>query len=172
MPCLSLTAPPNTLGGRLGSLTDLSLLRLLDALDPSPGTSSAAESIRLIQTHPRLRRALTSTIGPAISTARTRIILILVLIGVFGVIGGLWIVARTYASLAKYQAFFRDKVCGSLEMVVVPAAAAPGWSGLPEERIRKSFDDLSSEQFRVVGLFAIPWVYGIGDKLIVGIPRC
>lgn len=172
VPCLSPTAPPNTLGGRLGSLTDLSLLRLLDALDPSPGTSSAAESIRLIQIQPRLGRALTSTIGPAISTARTRIILILVLIGVFAVIGGLWIVARTYASLAKYRAFFRDKVCGGLEMVVVPAAAAPGWSGLPEERIRKSFDDLASEQFRVVGLFAIPWVYDTGDKLIVVIPRC
>jgi hypothetical protein len=99
-------------------------------------------------------------------------ILVLVLIGVFGVIGGLWIVARTYASLAKYRAFFRDKVCGGLELVVVPAAAAPGWRSLSEERIRKSFDDVTSEQFRIVGLFAIPWVSCSVQKLIVGIPRC
>ncbi|WVW78796.1 hypothetical protein I302_100758 [Kwoniella bestiolae CBS 10118] len=85
-PCLSETSPPNTLGGRLGTLTDLSLLRLLNALDPSPDSTATSNTLRMMLAS----RSLSSTIAPAISSARVRLIIILVVLAVLACGGGGW----------------------------------------------------------------------------------
>jgi hypothetical protein len=126
-------------------------LRLLDALDPSPDSPSSSTSIALL-----LSRALPSTIGPAISSARVRLIIILVLIALFSLVGGMWVVARTYAWLAKYREHFRENVCGEMEIVFIPSRHAKGLQGMSEERVRKWFRDREGELFKVIGVFAVP----------------
>ena len=177
VPCLSKTAPPNSLGGRLGTLTDLSLLRLLDALDPSPGSIQTSNRLHLppYSRSPQAsligsiyalihRRALTSTIAPAITSARTRLIIIMVLIALFSCFGGLFVVARLYAGFARYRKRFEEEICGGLDMVVISAKDAPGWKGWSEEGLKKWLRDKvagvaekdGEKVLDVVGLFAIP----------------
>ena len=172
VPCLATTAPSNTNGGRLGTLTDLSLLRLLDALDPSPGSTNTSGLLELppyfgsflSSRAASLGRALMSTVAPAIGSARVRLIVILVLIAVIGCIGGLWVVSRAYAAFARYRTRFEMEICGGMDMVIVSAQDAPGWRGMSEEKLKKWFKDkamLADESdgkrsFDVVGLFAVP----------------
>ena len=160
IPCLSHTAPPNALGGRLGTLTDLSLLRLLDALDPSPESLATSNAI----TFPVLIRALPSTIQPAVSSARTRLIILLVIIAVFGGGGGLFLIARAYAAFARYRTRFED-MCGGLDMVFVSAKDTPAWTKLSEERIKRWLGERfhgastrrsESTEINVIGVFAVP----------------
>lgn len=162
-PCLGLTSPENDLGGRLGTLTDLSLLRLLNALDPSPGSPSTPSTIRLLLNG----RALPSTIGPAITSARMRLIVVLVLIGLLSLGAGLWVIVRAYAGIARYRKHFQEVICGGMEMVVLPARKAPGLEGLSEEKVRKRLRDLMkgdagegepSSELVAIGVFAIPCV--------------
>lgn len=159
VPCLSETSPRNELGGRLGSLTDLSLLRLLNALHPSPDSDSTSNFLRI----PLASRALPSTISPAISSARIRLIIILVLIATLSVGGGLFAIARAYAALSKYRQEYRDVVCGGLSMAFIPAPRVKSWEGLTEEKIklwlreRTAFgDDAERRELEVVGVFAVP----------------
>lgn len=160
-PCLAQTSPSNYLGGRLGSLTDLSLLRLLNSLDPAPESPTRDASIQLLLYH-RYKRALPQTIGPALSSARVRLIVLLALIGLLSVVGGLWIIARAYASTAKKREGFEQQTCGGLDMVLVEADTAPGWKGMSEERLRKLLVDnvktpeREVQEVAIVGLFAIP----------------
>lgn len=153
VPCLSTTAPSNILGGRLGSLTDLSLLRLLDALDPSPGSIKTSTQLH-VQPY---SRALMSTITPAISSARIRLIIILVLVALFSCVGGLFIVARLYAGLVKYQKTYETKVCGGMDMVIISAADAPGLKGWTEAEVTRWMQErCEGTDASVAGLFAIP----------------
>lgn len=159
VPCLSETSPRNELGGRLGTLTDLSLLRLLNALDPSPDSDSTSDFLHL----PLLNRALPSTISPAISTARVRLIIILVFISVLSVGGGLFAIARAYTALSKYRKDFRDPICGGMSMVYIPSESAKAWEGLTEEKIklwlkeRTVFDgDEEPRELEAIGVFAVP----------------
>lgn len=153
VPCLSSTSPSNTLGGRLGALTDMSILRLLNSVDPSPGSSSTANQLRL---QPYIR-ALPSTIAPAIASARTRLIILLVIIAVLGCGGGLFVIVRTYTSLARYRKHFEQDICGGLEMVIIPAASAAAWRGLSEQAIKRWLDERAEGQEpSIVGVFAIP----------------
>ena len=155
-PCLDSTSPSNDLGGRLGSLTDMSLLRLLNALDPSPGSPPTSNKLHI---HPHAR-ALPSTIAPAIGSARTRLIVLLVIITILGCGGGLLLIFRTYHAFSKYQRRFNDEICGGMDMVVVPSRAAPNWSGLSEEAIKAWFQQRSNSAqpftLEVVGAFGIP----------------
>jgi hypothetical protein len=159
VPCLSETSPRNDLGGRLGSLTDLSLLRLLNALDPSPDSDSTSSFLHL----PLFLRALPSTISPAISSARIRLIIILVLISVLSVGGGLFAIARVYAALSKYRQDFRERICGGMSMVYISAHHAKAWEGLTEEKIKLWLreqtvfeDDEEPRELEAVGVFAVP----------------
>jgi hypothetical protein len=159
VPCLGETSPRNDLGGRLGSLTDLSLLRLLNALDPSPDSDSTSNFLHL----PIQLRALPSTISPANSTARIRLIIILVLITVLSVGGGLFAIARAYAALSEYRKKFTEQVCGGLNMVFISSTHSPGWDGLTEEKIKIWLRDREvpadgddRKELEVVGVFAVP----------------
>jgi hypothetical protein len=160
VPCLSQTSPRNYLGGRTGSLTDLSLLRLLNALDPSPDSDSTSNFLHI----PLLSRDLPSTIAPAISSARIRLIIILVLITVLSVGGGLFTIARSYAALSKYRKNFTDQVCGGLGMVFISSEHATGWKGMTEEKIKIWLRDRECQPqgededkvLEVVGVFTVP----------------
>ena len=159
VPCLSQTAPQNRLGGRLGSLTDLSLLRLLDARDPSPDSANISNYLRL----PMYRRALSSTVRSAIGSARVRLIILLVIIVIISVGGGLFIIARAYSAFANSREEFESEVCHGLDMIFVSAIRAPGWKEKSEERLSKSLKDICRESRKeqsrdidVVGVFAIP----------------
>jgi hypothetical protein len=161
VPCLGETSPQNYLGGRLGTLTDLSLLRLLNALDPSPDSESTSNFLHL----PIQIRALPSTISPAISSARIRLIIILVLITVLSVFGGLFAIARSYSALSKYRKNFTDQVSGGLSMVFISSKNAAGWDGLTEEKIKIWLrerevpqDGEDRKELEVVGVFAVPYV--------------
>jgi hypothetical protein len=163
VPCLGETSPQNYLGGRLGTLTDLSLLRLLNSLDPSPDSKATSNFLHL----PIQLRALPSTIAPAISSARIRLIIILVLITVISVFGGLFAIARSYSALSKYRKNFSEQVCGGLSMVFISSKNAAGWNGLTEEKIKiwlrerevpQNGDGEDRKELEVVGVFAVPYV--------------
>lgn len=153
VPCLSRTAAVNNLGGHLGTLTALSLLRLLDALDPDSRST--------------LKRALPDS-ALTLSAARIRLIILLVLMTVIGIGGGLFIIARTYAGFARYRIRFDKDICGGLDMVYVAARVAPSWRGMSEEAILKWFRALSTghdaektgggKDLDVLGVFAVPYV--------------
>ncbi|TYJ58169.1 hypothetical protein B9479_000993 [Cryptococcus floricola] len=165
VPCLRDTSPPNSLGGRLGALTDMSLVRLLNALDPSPD-SPAADTFLAILVSIGKKRNLPSTIAPAISSARTRLIIILVLLTVLSVGGGLFVVTRAYAALMRAKRVFEDETCHGVDMVWIDVQRAHGWAGLSEEGLRRWFKEWWKISFRdnrdqeseveVFGLFAIP----------------
>lgn len=92
--------------------------------------------------------------------------MILVLGGLLSLVGGLWIVTRTYAQISARRRKFEKATCGGIEMVVVSAKDAPGWKGLSEERLRKMLLDAmkpkeegqgsEAVELSVVGVFAIP----------------
>jgi hypothetical protein len=162
-PCTSQTSPTNYLGGRLGSLSDLSLLRLLNSLDPSPDSSSRDTSLQILFQTTARKRALPQTIGPALSSASVRLIVILVLIGLLSLVGGLWVVTRTYVKISARRKKFEQDTCGGMDMVVIAAKDAPGWKAMSEEKLRKSLmTDMSgksedgNEELNVVGVFAVP----------------
>ncbi|ODO03038.1 hypothetical protein I350_05883 [Cryptococcus amylolentus CBS 6273] len=165
VPCLRDTSPSNSLGGRLGALTDMSLVRLLDALDPSPD-SPAADTFLAMLVSTGKKRNLPSTIAPAISSARTRLIVILVLLTVLSVGGGLFVVTRAYAALMRPKRVFEDETCHGVDMVWIDVQRAHGWAGLSEEGLRRWFKEWWQISFRdnrdqeseveVLGLFAIP----------------
>lgn len=89
----------------------------------------------------------------------------LVLVGLLSLVGGLWIVARTYSVLYARKAAFERDTCGGLDMVVIASKDAPGWIGLSEEKVRKVLADSSgtsglhgedNREMEIVGVFAVP----------------
>lgn len=135
-------------------------MRLLNALDPSPDSTTTSSFIQvLFNLHPR---DLPSTVAPAISSARTRLIVLLVLITVLVVALGLLPVAKGYSKLSKYRKHYNETICGGLSMVFISAKEAKAWSGKTEEGIKTwvrekitSVDEDNSE-LSVVGVFAVP----------------
>lgn len=159
VPCLADTSPRNEQGGRLGSLTNLSLMRLLNALDPSPDSNTTTGFIQFLLLG---RRDLPSTISPAIGSARPRLIVLLVLIAVLVVALGLRPIARGYSKLSKYRKHFDETICGAMSMVFIAAADAKAWSGQTEEGIKTWLREKTNtggeepRELEVVGVFAVP----------------
>ncbi|KAK4684130.1 ATP-dependent RNA helicase DOB1, partial [Tremellales sp. Uapishka_1] len=165
VPCLAQTAPQSQDGGRLGTLTDLSIMRLLDALDPSPDSAATRNTLRL---EFLAERNLPSTIAPATSTARLRLIFLLVIIALFAVASALWVIGRSYSALAKYRKRFEEDICRGQDMVWISAKDAEGWEGMSEEDVKsclKKFglcntnglqqDYAVEKEVDVIGVFAI-----------------
>ncbi|BEI96214.1 hypothetical protein CcaverHIS631_0111630 [Cutaneotrichosporon cavernicola] len=145
VPHLFLTTPQNERGGRLGSLTDLSLLRLLNARDP-PDRRLALRAFLVAGD------VVNST--SAMGGSRTRLIVMLVLMAALSVCGTLFIVWRTYSKLSAYAIRFEDASEGQ-SMVFIPAAKAPAWQGLTETGIRRRLMLGPGEEGSVAGVFAI-----------------
>ncbi|WRT65103.1 uncharacterized protein IL334_002045 [Kwoniella shivajii] len=169
VPCLSKTSPVNTFGGRLGTLTDLSLLRLLNALDPSPDSEATSNTIKIMFA-PMNERSLTSTIAPAISSAKIRLIIILVILAVLACAGGLYTITRTYALLSTSRKKFEKEVCDHMEMIYIPHEKAKGWKGMSEDGVRRWLSDWCKrnalEEISVIGIFAIPDIIKLKEKVI------
>lgn len=160
VPCLAETSPRNEQGGRLGTLTDLSLMRLLNAIDSSPDSTTTSSFIQyLFALH---GRDLSSTVTPAISSARIRLIILLVLITVLVLALGLRPVAKGYSTLSKYRKEFNETICGGMSMVFIAAKDAKAWSGKTEEGIktwtREKITDVDegNMDLSVAGVFAVP----------------
>lgn len=171
VPHLSSTAPPNLHGGRLSSLMDLSLIRLLDALRPSPAAGSPSASLAA-RGLARLARALgpalvqrdTSGGAPVTKSAQTRLIVLCVLTAVLWVGGTLFIVSRAYARIAEYRATVEEASAGQ-DIIFLSAANAPGLAHLTESSIERRLQDLLPVHERgpsVVGVFSIGWVWRYG----------
>lgn len=163
VPCLAETSPRNEQGGRLGTMTDLSLLRLLNALDPSPDSNITTGFIQILL-HPtsHARRALPSTIAPASPSARTRLIVLLVLTAVLIIALSLRPIARGYSKLTKYRKHFNETICGGMSMAFIASKDAKAWNGKTEEAVktwlREKIDDggEGNKELDVVGVFAVP----------------
>ena len=158
VPCLSSTSPVNLAGGKLGALTDLSIFRLLNALDPDPVSESGlGRSDQGID-----KRALPSTNVPSINSAKTRLIVLLVIIAVLSCGGGLFVIARTHAALSRYKNHFHKNVCGGLDMAIVSTTDAAGWKGLSEETVKRWLTKRAhhgqEDKLEIVGVSAIPLV--------------
>jgi hypothetical protein len=109
-PCLDQTSPRSRFGGRLGSHTDLSLMRLLNSLDPSPDSPSMSPSSSLVL------RALPSTIRPAVDNARVRLIILLVITCCFMVVPAWFTVAKAMNSLLGFRKRWLDEACDGEEI--------------------------------------------------------
>ena len=146
-PCLSSTSPANTLEGHLGTMTDMSILRLLNALDPDP--SSAQGGL--------VSRALPSTIAPALRSARARLIVLLVILSVLGCGGGLLVIWKTFRSLAKGQEKL-DEERERIDMVIVPRHEALAWHTLSTQGVQRWLKSRLGNQtnVQVHGVFGIP----------------
>lgn len=140
------TTALNPRGGKLGSFTNLSLLRLLNALDPSPDPPVAGAKL--------VGRDVPSTIVPAMENARPRLIAILAIMAVLWVGGTLTIVWRTYAKITDYAKRFED-VCDGQSMVFIPSSKATAWQGLTETGIKRRLLVGPTDEGSVAGVFAI-----------------
>lgn len=134
-PCLAQTSPQSVYGGRLGTMTDLSIMRLLDSLDPAPSYSADFQSLS--------RRALSSTTRPAINGARTRLIILLVILCLVVILPALWMIFTALKALALYRSTWLSKVCRGEEMwwfrfkVVRLGTTTQGWKTLGEAKVKE-----------------------------------
>lgn len=114
LPCIDLTAPKGN-GGRLGTLNDVSVLRLLDALDPDSSYFSTIPRTAIIQ-----QRNLPSTIRPTLSSARLRLIILVALSSAIIFAPSLLFVAQCLRSLKTFRHRRLREICGGEEMVFIP----------------------------------------------------
>ncbi|KZP00877.1 hypothetical protein CALVIDRAFT_493343, partial [Calocera viscosa TUFC12733] len=124
-PCLGETGEMSFFGGRLSSLTDLSVLRLLQLLDADQAGKAAAHSL-----------ARRDILGSSTSNVRTRLIILAVLVLVLGVLPALWHLIREHAKLLRLRQAFVMQRCGGLEMGWLSVRRAPGLEGLGEREVK------------------------------------
>ncbi|KAL1408466.1 hypothetical protein Q8F55_005278 [Vanrija albida] len=167
VPHLSSTAPPNLHGGRLNAFTDLSLIRLLEALRPSPGAGSPsalpgaahrlANLAHVLVPVPGLVQRAAGDGAPVTASARTRLIVLCVLTALLWVGGTLFIVSRAYARVAAYRRTVDDASAGQ-DIIFLSAANAPGLARLTESNIERRLQDVLPVDDRgpsVVGVFSV-----------------
>lgn len=116
-PCIDLTSPKSDLEGHLGTLTDMSILRLLNALDPDPRYNADTATGRGINL-----RALTPTIQPAVGNSRTRLIILVAVVSIVIFLPSVLLLARTLRKLLSFRQKWLKQTCGAEEIVVLPVA--------------------------------------------------
>lgn len=141
-PCIERTSPKSIYGGRLGTLNDLSILRLLNALDPDLAYFVPKPGQRPGQTS----RDLSSTIRPATNTARTRLIVLVALCAGIIFLPGILFLARSLRTLIGFRTHWHRDVCEGEEMVFLPWRKSLRY-GAPqmaptEQDVRKLASDL------------------------------
>lgn len=114
LPCIDLTAPNNT-RGRLGTLTDVSILRLLNSLDPDSSYFAILPDSTI-----RSKRDLPGTLGPTLSSARLRLIILVALSSGIIFLPSLFFVAQCLRSLKTFRQRRLREICGGEEMVFIP----------------------------------------------------
>lgn len=129
IPCLAVGRGRSAWGGVTGSLTDLSLLRLLDALDPAELVPTSSTSLLALG-----KRA--ESLDPQ-SDVRTRLLILTVLVPLVAVCPALVLILRAFSHAAQHRARFLADSCGGLELVWLPFAR----EGLGEEALREVLMD-------------------------------
>ncbi|KZT61296.1 hypothetical protein CALCODRAFT_447556 [Calocera cornea HHB12733] len=119
-PCLGETGVTSFYGGRLSSLTDLSVIRLLELLDADQAGSAEQRDIP----------------GSTTSNVRTRLIILAVLVLVLGVLPALWHLLREHTKLMRLRAAFELQKCAGIEVGWLAAKRAPGLQGMGERGVR------------------------------------
>lgn len=118
MPCLAVVRGRSPLGGSTSSLTDLSLLRLLDALDSASLNPTNSLAKRDASTPP--------------SDAHIRLLVLTILLPLLTVLPALFLVLRAYRQAVRFRTRYLEETCGGLEMVWLSFAP----EGLGEEAMR------------------------------------
>lgn len=121
-PCLAETIPSAAFTGSYSILQDLSILRLLQLLDPGHVTTTAT---------------LVSVNGADLAPrTRTRIIIATVLAIVLGVLPALWKLLHEINLLVAYHARWLDVRCQGQDLGWLSAQRAPGFVGWGEKRLK------------------------------------
>lgn len=141
-PCIERTSPKSIYGGRLGTLNDLSILRLLNALDPDP----AYFIPKLGQAPGQQQRDLSSTIRPATNTAHTRLIVLVALCAGIIFLPSILFLARCLRTLIGFRTHWHKEICEGEEMAFLPWKKSLRY-GAPttaptEQEVRKLASDL------------------------------
>ncbi|KAJ9103109.1 hypothetical protein QFC21_002531 [Naganishia friedmannii] len=116
-PCIDLTSPKSSFGGHLGTLTDMSILRLLNALDPDPRYTAGTAADNGINV-----RALASTIQPDVGHSRMRLIILVAIASIVIFLPSILLLARTLRRLLLFRQKWLKQTCGAEEIVFLPVA--------------------------------------------------
>lgn len=151
--CLGSSVAPSPLGGRFGTLNDLSILRLVSTISSDESSAMSRRSSVLTR---RAENGLSAT------DVRNRLIILLVLIVVVIVLPTVWVLRWTLHGLKASQTKWKEQVCGGEEMVWLPLSisqsVAPNEAQVVElaKEQTKDKEASESEEFRIRKVFAIP----------------
>ncbi|KAJ7058112.1 hypothetical protein C8F01DRAFT_1149575 [Mycena amicta] len=126
LPCLANQSSPSTFGGSYSTLEDLSLLRLLRAIQSNSNISTA----NLIET-----RAVASGAGDP-DHLRIRIIVLTVITIVLALLPALWKIMKELRRLISYRKRWLELRCQGKQLGWLSARSAPGFAGWGEQRFK------------------------------------
>jgi hypothetical protein len=124
-PCISDSELRASFGGQLSTLQDLSLMRLLLLLED-----------RTVNPSSQVRRAIINGRDYA-PNARTRLIILTVLVIVIGVLPFAWKVLREFNRLVAFRRRWLEVKCDNMDMAWLNAKHAPGFRSWGEARIKQ-----------------------------------
>jgi len=125
LPCLAETAPPPRYLGSYSTLQDLSILRVLQLFDNRDVSTRSNVSVLEIVNGEDLK-----------SRARTRVIIVTVLLIAVGLIPALVNILREYGMLVAFRRKWTDVHLQGKEMGWISARDAPGFIGWGEKRLK------------------------------------
>jgi calcium permeable stress-gated cation channel len=135
--CLATSAPRAVYEGVYSSLQDLSLMRLLQALD-NERVQFQSTSLFSNPNSTLIRRADEPTSPDwRLPAPRIRLIILAALVCILAVLPALYKLLREYARLAAHRRRWIDVRCDGLEMGWLSARAAPGFVGWGEKRVKE-----------------------------------
>jgi hypothetical protein len=121
-------------GGATGSFTDLSILRLLDAINPAASrdaSSSDSISSSILSELVSFASDPNSVTNPP--NAHTRLLILTILLPLITTLPGLFTVVRAFSGLIAHRNKFLTVTCAGLDMGFLPCPN----EGLGEERVRE-----------------------------------
>ncbi|KAJ7145847.1 hypothetical protein C8R44DRAFT_655846 [Mycena epipterygia] len=127
MPCIADLPPSATFGGAYSTLEDLSLMRLLRALDSGSANVSTSNLHRI--------DVVTSDASDP-DHLRVRVIVLTVLVIVLAVLPALWKILRELNRLVAYRNRWVELRCEGKQMGWLSARRAPGFAGWGEQRFK------------------------------------
>lgn len=149
--CLGSSIPANPLGGRFGTLNDISMLRLLTTLGSGELPSPSKRSAVLVR---RAEDTLSSI------DARNRLIILLVLVVIIIVLPTVWTLRWTLHGLQSYQKKWKEEICSGEEVVWLPLPQgkelAPPAAEILEMAAQPKTTEGKPTEFSIRQVFAIP----------------
>jgi len=128
-PCVADSSPKVTYGGRTSTLTDLSLFRLLKMIDDRTVTTGDNPSTLM-------KRAIIDGVNES-PKARTRLIILTVLLILLGILPVLFKLYREFNTVLAYRIRWLDVQCAGVEMGWLSLSKTPGFTGWSEGRMKE-----------------------------------